>query len=169
MSRPTLRTPELEDDILSRIACGESLRAICSEEAYPNVATVIRWLAADEAFAHRYARAREMQAEVLADQMLEIADDDRRDRIEIKDAEGNVIRVEQNNVGVARSKLRLEQRRWWAEKLRPKVYGAKVAVGGDPDAPPIKTTHQLDVSNLTLEELDVLGAALQKSLTRDDG
>jgi hypothetical protein len=169
MSRPTLRTPELEDDILSRIACGESLRAICSEEAYPNVATVIRWLAADEAFAHRYARAREMQAEVLADQMLEIADDGTNDWMAKKDREGNLVGWQLNGEAVARSKLRLEQRRWYAEKLRPKVYGAKVAVGGDPDAPPIKTTHQLDVSNLTLEELDVLGAALQKSLTRDDG
>ena len=169
MSRPTLRTPELEDDILSRIACGESLRAICSEEAYPNVATVIRWLAADEAFAHRYARAREMQAEVLADQMLEIADDGTNDWMAKRDKDGNLVGWQLNGEAVARSKLRLEQRRWYAEKLRPKVYGAKVAVGGDPDAPPIKTTHQLDVSNLTLEELDVLGAALQKSLTRDDG
>lgn len=168
MSRPTLRTPELEDDILSRIACGESLRAICSEEAYPNVATVIRWLAADEAFAHRYARAREMQAEVLADQMLEIADDGTNDWMAKRDREGNLVGWQLNGEAVARSKLRLEQRRWYAEKLRPKVYGAKVAVGGDPDAPPIKTTHQLDVSNLTLEELDVLGAALQKSLTKDE-
>jgi hypothetical protein len=168
MARPTLHTEELEDEILSRLACGESLKAICEEEGKPHIGTVIRWLSKDEGFAQRYARAREMQAETLADEMLEIADDDKRDRIEIKDADGNVIRVEQNNVGVARSKLRLEQRRWWAEKLRPKVYGTKVAVGGAADMEPIKTTTKLDISALTLEELDVLGAALQKSINGQD-
>ncbi len=130
MSRPTIRTNELEDDILSRIACGESLRGICAENGMPNISTVIRWLAADEDFARKYTRAREMQAEILADEMLDIADNDKSDRIDIKDKDGNIIRTEQNNVAVARSKLKLEQRRWWAEKLRPKVYGNKVAVGG---------------------------------------
>ena len=167
MGRPTLRTNELEDDILSRIACGESLRKICDEDGMPNISTVIRWLAADEDFARRYARAREMQAEILADEMLDIADDDSSDRIETKDSTGKVIKSEQNNVAVARSKLKLEQRRWWAEKLRPKVYGAKVVVGGAEDMAPIKTSTQLDVSNLSLEELEVLGAALQKSIGKD--
>lgn len=168
MGRPTIRTDELEDEILSRLACGESLKDICSEDDKPNIGTVIRWLSKDETFAQRYARAREMQAEVLADQMLEIADDGTNDWMAKRDREGNLVGWQLNGEAVARSKLRLEQRRWYAEKLRPKVYGAKVAVGGDPDAPPIKTTHQLDVSNLTLEELDVLGSALQKSLTKDE-
>lgn len=167
MSRPTIRTNELEDDILSRIACGESLRGICAEDGMPNISTVIRWLAADEDFARKYTRAREMQAEILADEMLDIADDDKSDRIDIKDKDGNIIKTEQNNVAVARSKLKLEQRRWWAEKLRPKVYGNKVAVGGADDMPAIKTSQQLDVSNLSLDELEVLGAALQKSLGKD--
>jgi len=167
MSRPTIRTNELEDDILSRIACGESLRGICAEDGMPNISTVIRWLAADEDFARKYTRAREMQAEILADEMLDIADNDKSDRIDIKDKDGNIIRTEQNNVAVARSKLKLEQRRWWAEKLRPKVYGNKVAVGGADDMPAIKTSQQLDVSNLSLDELEVLGAALQKSLGKD--
>jgi hypothetical protein len=133
----------------------------------PNISTVIRWLAADEDFARKYTRAREMQAEILADEMLDIADDDKSDRIDIKDKDGKIIKTEQNNVAVARSKLKLEQRRWWAEKLRPKVYGNKVAVGGADDMPAIKTSQQLDVSNLSLDELEVLGAALQKSLGQD--
>ncbi len=88
MSRPTIRTNELEDDILSRIACGESLRGICAEDGMPNISTVIRWLAADEDFARKYTRAREMQAEILADEMLDIADNDKSDRIDIKDKDG---------------------------------------------------------------------------------
>jgi hypothetical protein len=167
MGRPTLRTNELEDDILSRIACGESLRGICAEEAMPNISTVIRWLAADEDFARRYTRAREMQAEILADEMLGIADDGTNDWMEKKDQKGNVTGWALNGEAVARSKLRLEQRRWWAEKLRPKVYGNKVAIGGADDMAPIKTSTQLDVSNLSLDELEILGAALQKSVGKD--
>jgi hypothetical protein len=167
MSRPTIRTIELEDDILSRIACGESLRGICREDGMPNISTVIRWLDADENFARKYTRAREMQAEMLADEMLEIADDGTNDWMEKKDQKGNVTGWALNGEAVARSKLRLEQRRWWAEKLRPKVYGNKVAVGGADDMPAIKTSAQLDVSNLSLDELEVLGAALQKSLGKD--
>ena len=139
----------------------------CTRKSRGGCGTVIRWLARDENFAQRYARAREMQAEVLADQMLEIADDGTNDWMAKRDREGNVTGWQLNGEAVARSKLRLEQRRWYAEKLRPKVYGAKVAVGGDPDAPPIRTTTQLDVSNLSLEELEALGAALQKSLGKD--
>lgn len=165
--RPSLRTEELEDEILSRIIAGESLNAICNENGKPHITTVLRWLAADADFAARYARAREMQAENLADQMLQIADDDRKDRIEIKDADGNVIKTEQNNVAVARSKLMLEQRRWWAEKLRPKVYGPKLAIGGAAELPPIHMTKSLDVSNLSIEELEVLAAALEKSIATD--
>lgn len=168
MSRPTIRTDELEDEILSRIVAGESLNAICKEDGKPHIATVLRWLGADEGFATRYARAREMQAENLADQMIEIADDGANDWMEKRDREGNVTGWQLNGEAVARSKLRLEQRRWWAEKLRPKVYGAKVAIGGAADMDPIRTTQQLDVSNLTLEELDVLGAALQKALIKDE-
>jgi hypothetical protein len=166
--RPTLRTEELEDEILGRIISGESLNMICKEESKPNITTVLRWLAKDDDFAARYARAREMQAENLADQMLEIADDGTNDWMAKKDREGNNVGWQLNGEAVARSKLRLEQRRWYAEKLRPKVYGSKVAVGGASDLPPIKTTTQLDVSNLTLEELDVLAAALQKAITKDE-
>ncbi len=168
MSRPTLRSEELEDEILGRIIAGESLNAICKEDGKPHITTVLRWLAADDAFAARYARAREMQAENLADQMLEIADDGSNDWMEKRNREGDIVGWTVNGEAVARSKLRLEQRRWYAEKLRPKVYGSKVAVGGAADMPPIQTTSKLDVSGLTLEQLDALGAALQKSMTHGE-
>ena len=81
--------------------------------------------------------------------------------------ETEIYKTEQNNVAVARSKLMLEQRRWWAEKLRPKVYGPKLAIGGAAELPPIHMTKSLDVSNLSIEELEVLAAALEKSIATD--
>jgi hypothetical protein len=47
------------------------------------------------------------------------------------------------------------------------VYGPKLAIGGAVDLPPIQMTKQLDVSSLSLEELDVLASALEKSMKAD--
>jgi hypothetical protein len=63
--------------------------------------------------------------------------------------------------------MRLEQRRWFAEKLLPKVYGPKIAIGGTDDLPPIQMTKALDVSSLSIEELNVLAVALEKSIATD--
>ena len=39
---------------------------------------------------------------------------------------------------IARSRLRVDARKWLAAKLAPKKYGEKIAVGGADDLPPIK-------------------------------
>ena len=69
--RPTKYTPELTNRICERLAGGESLRAVCRDETMPDRATVLRWLGDDKAeFRDQYARAREAQAEVIADEIL---------------------------------------------------------------------------------------------------
>jgi terminase small subunit-like protein len=45
----------------------------------PDMATVFRWLARHAEFRDQYARAREVQADYLAEEILEIADDGRND------------------------------------------------------------------------------------------
>lgn len=121
MGRPSDFTQELVDLICERIAEGESLRKICADEDMPNKATVFRWLAADETFSDQYARAREAQADVLADEIVNIADDGSNDTY--TDDEGKV-RTDQDVI--ARSRLRVDARKWVASKLKPKVYGDKV-------------------------------------------
>ena len=111
------------DEICDRLAGGESLRAICSNPHMPDIVTVYRWIRADEELRQRYARAREDQADTLFDQIQQIADDGLNDTY--VDEEGNV-RVDHDVV--ARSKLRIEARKWLAGKLRPKVYGDKLDV-----------------------------------------
>ena len=113
-------TQELFDRICVRIAEGESLRAICEEPDMPARVNVIGWLEKDEALRNQYARARELQADHEFDEIKVIAD--------LADAE---------DVQVAR--LRIDARKWRAGKLRPKVYGDKVAIGGAEDLPAIKT------------------------------
>jgi len=121
MARPSRYTLKLADEICERLAEGESLRRICRDEHMPNKATVFRWLGLHTSFRDQYARAREAQADALADEILDIADDGLNDSYE--DDEGN--RRTDHDV-IARSKLRVDARKWIASKLKPKVYGDRV-------------------------------------------
>ena len=90
----------------------------------PPESTVRGWVLDDvEGFAAQYARARDMQADKMVDDILEIADDGRNDTY--LDADGNE-RTDQEVI--ARSKLRVEARKWIASKFAPKKYGDKQAV-----------------------------------------
>lgn len=134
--RPSSYTEEIADQICERLAEGESLRSICIDEHMPNKATVFRWLAADEAFATRYAHAREVQAETRVDEMIDIADDGSNDWMERKNSDGEVIGWQENGEALRRSDLRIKTRQWYAEKLLPKKYGSKLALT-DADGGPL--------------------------------
>lgn len=49
MAMPTKRTPELVDEILMRLACGEPLAQICRDPHMPDRRTFNRWVEEDEA------------------------------------------------------------------------------------------------------------------------
>ena len=127
MGRPSGFSEELADAICERLAEGQSLRKICLADDMPNKATVFRWLAANKVFSDQYARAREAQADTLADEILDIADDGANDYMGENET--------YNGDAVQRSKLRVDARKWLAGKLRPKVYGDKTLLGSDPDNP----------------------------------
>lgn len=114
-------TQEIADAICERLADGESLRSICRDESMPAKSTVFKWLAQLDDFADQYARAREAQADTLADEILEIADDASRDTIATeKNGE------QMNSEWVTRSRLRVDARKWLASKMAPKKYGDRI-------------------------------------------
>lgn len=131
--RPTIFDQELVGKILDRISDGESLRKICCDDAMPGQTTVYRWLRENEEFRQQYASARELQADTLFDETLDIADDATNDWME-RHAEGSVSWKE-NGEAIRRSQLRIDTRKWMAGKLKPKKYGDKTLVGSDPDNP----------------------------------
>ena len=120
--RPSDYTEELAADICVRLADGESLKAICAEDQMPHRATVFRWLAAHESFRDMYARAREEQADTLADELVTIADEA---SVSVKH-EGEEFRLALDATGVAHNRLRVDTRKWVAAKLKPRKYGEKV-------------------------------------------
>lgn len=114
--RPTDYSQELADYICERISDGESLRAICEADNMPNRATVFRWLGKHQEFSDQYARAREEQAEALADEIVSIAD-----QMPPTTDNGST-----DSGHVSWQKNRVEARKWVASKLKPKKYGDKV-------------------------------------------
>lgn len=100
----------------------------------PEKATFFRWLHARPDFRDQYARAKEDQAEVMAEELLDIADDGRNDWMDREFGRGNVVRVVDPEA-VQRSKLRVDARKWLMGKMKPKVYGDSTTLKGDPDNP----------------------------------
>ena len=122
--RPSLYSDVLINRICQRIAEGESLRSICNDKEMPGRQTVLDWLddASNTGFRAKYARAREEQADLYAAEIIEIADD----------SSGDVVQTENgpklDSEFAARSRLRIDARKWYASKLAPKKYGDKLAI-----------------------------------------
>lgn len=126
MATPLPYSTVIGDMICDRIAKGESLRAICGERDMPSMPTIFKWLDNNPPFVEQYARAREVQAETLAYQALEIADNQQIGVRRTFKPNGDVEEVEEDMLGHRR--LQIDQRRWMAGKLKPKVYGDRIGV-----------------------------------------
>lgn len=88
-----------------------------------------------EGFAAQYARARELQADVLAEEIIDIADEDPAVRLETQRNGGETMVID--SAAVAHQRLRVDARKWFASKVAPKRYGDKLDVehsghGGGP-------------------------------------
>ncbi len=134
LGRPSDYNEETALKICERLAEGESLRAICLDDDMPSKSSVFRWLDANPSFRDQYARAREFQADTMADEIQDIADDGTNDWMEKRLNDGSVIEVV-NHEHIQRSRLRVDTRKWVASKLKPKKYGDKLDLGSDPERP----------------------------------
>lgn len=137
MSRPSDYTPELAAEICGRLASGSPLSKICGgEENFPSLTTVYRWLQEKPEFRELYARAREDQADTLADEILQIADEDPTTTVIEKTGQ-----IAFDGAAIAHQRLRVDARKWIASKLKPKKYGDRVAQElSGPDGEPMKTS-----------------------------
>ncbi len=118
-----LPAKEAKKTIIEGICAGESLRKICRAPGMPDRATVHRWLLADTDFCDQYARAREIQAEEIFDEILEISDDSRRDYITGDDGQKRI-----NREAIDRAKLKIDARKWILSRMQPKKYGNRVEI-----------------------------------------
>lgn len=105
--RKSVYSEAVASEICERIARGDSLPVVCAAEGMPGLTTVYRWLGENELFRDLYARAREDQADTMADQIVQIADTE-------EDA--------------AKARVRIDARKWVASKLKPRKYGEKLDI-----------------------------------------
>jgi hypothetical protein len=126
MARLSEYDPAIAADLCQRISTETiSLRAICdSEERFPNVSTFYRWMLNHSELRELYARSKTEQLQILADEIVPLADQDRIcEKVTIKaDGSREVVILDQ----VERSKLMIDSRKWLLSKLDPKRFGERV-------------------------------------------
>lgn len=127
--RPTKYSEEITDLLCERIATtSDGLKKICdSDDKFPGFRTVFTWLGNPEYkdFQHKYARAREAQAELLADEIIQIADTP-QEGVKIRETANGTETVTGDMIDHRR--LQVDARKWKASKLYPKKYGERVEV-----------------------------------------
>ncbi|MBK3666186.1 hypothetical protein JJE66_33815 [Bradyrhizobium diazoefficiens] len=114
----------------------------------PSASTIFRWLLDErrKPFWEQYEKARNIQAELMFEELLEIADDSSQDYKQVTVARSGSIDDEDGDVAtltitrpnpeyVQRSRLRVDTRKWYLSKVLPKKFGDSTTLKGDPDAP----------------------------------
>jgi hypothetical protein len=123
-------TKELFDKICEEIAhSSKGLVHVCKANGL-NPKSFYEWIKNDEALSNIYTRARESQADYLVDEMIEIADDTRKDTKQIFTSDGIAIETEDKE-WTGRVRMMLDTRKFIASKLRPKKYGDKLDLTTD--------------------------------------
>lgn len=105
-------------DVYDMMAEGLSIQEICETEGMPNPATIYRWLV-DEEKCEKYARAKEVRADRMADDIIRIADD--------------------VTLAADDRRIAIDARKWRAGKLSGKYSDKVKHVGGDAGDAPIRT------------------------------
>lgn len=137
--RKSTSSDAVKDEICQRIGEGEPLRQICREKGMPAWRTVYDWMEVDPDFAARFARARDIGFDAIAQDTIELIDE-RPERTLTEHGD----KVDPGHVQW--QKNRVEQRMKLLAKWDPRRYGDKLAVGGADDLPAMKSeatvTHE---------------------------
>jgi hypothetical protein len=157
VGRPEDYTLELADKVCALIASGKSLMRICRDPAMPCLTTIYRWQRVHPEFAAAYARAREDQADTLADETLEIADTPQEgEETVVKDGYTEIRRGDM----LGHRKLQVETRKWFAAKMQPKKYGDRQNLAlSNPDGGPVEVKNPDELSDDQLADIVRRGGA----------
>lgn len=118
--RPTEFTQEMADYVCMLIATTPvGLKKLCQMHPdIPYFTTILRWRFQRREFRKQFDEAKRLQAQALAEDCLDIADESEDDIVTNK--KGGT-KVDYENI--QRSKLRIDTRKWMAEKLAPTKWG----------------------------------------------
>lgn len=147
VGRPHGYTEEKALEICELVADGQSINKISKMPGMPNRSTILKWFRDVPEFSTMYARAKEIGFEVLADEIIDLAD-----------AEENM-----NKDQLRRHQLMIDTRKWLLAKLQPRKYGERVTqeIVGNGDGPVQIEQH----TQMTIEDYKT---ARREMLAEDD-
>lgn len=145
-----MKTPEkLTEDfnyICDAIENGVALRY--AVKGFMGIRQFYELIEVDEAKRKQYARACELRAETIFEEIIEISDESNAD-LTIGE-KGNLII---DGEAVQRSRLRVDARKWYLSKLQPKKYGDKIDVTTDGEKINNDAIDYSKLSDAVLEEI----------------
>lgn len=147
VGRPHGYTEEKALEICELVADGESINKISKMPGMPARSTILKWFRDVPEFSNMYTCAKEIGFEVLADEIIDLAD-----------APENIEKEERN-----RHHLMIETRKWLLAKLQPRKYGERLTqeIVGDANNP----VHVEQRSHMSIEEYKI---ARREMLEEDD-
>lgn len=114
--------------ICNEIETGKSLREVLRDnDNMPSTQTFYKWIDTEIEKSKQYARSCELRADIIFDEMIEIADDGSKDYTTKEIGDGVEVQV-LNSEHIQRSRLRIDTRKWILSKMNPKKYGDKTDI-----------------------------------------
>ena len=131
--------------ICNRVAAGEPLTKVCEDKGLPSYLTVCKWFREVPDFEREYARARADSAEAGYFEIMEVEKD-----LAAGKTDPNTARVLIDSI------------KWRIGRMKPKVYGDRLTLAGDEDAP---LHHQLtaQVATLSVERRALIASLISSS------
>lgn len=131
MARPTTYNEDIAAEVCGYLALGESLRKVCRRKGMPAPSTVFLWLRDHQEFSEQYTRAKEEAADMFVEDILEIADNSKKDKLPVYKVdeitgEKTLVGYTESKNSVRRAQVQIDSRKWLAMKLKPKKYGEKL-------------------------------------------
>ena len=123
--RPTKYDKDIAEKICSKIASGKSVRSIVKDKKMPSSSTIFRWLLDEEKkeFWEQYEKARNIQAELIFEELIEIADNP-EEGVEVWTEDGR-IKIKKGDM-LGHRRLKVDTRKWYLSKVLPKKFGDKI-------------------------------------------
>lgn len=131
---------EVYRHVLHRMANGEAMTTICREPDMPDYSVFSKWANSSPELFGEYARAKAIQADYYADEIVDIAD---------------------NDMLVARARNRMDARRWHSSKIAPRKYGDRIQ--NEINAT-IENKYKVDLSSMDAGARDALKKALLEQM-----
>ena len=111
------------NDICTQIGGGKSLRAVLRQDKMPSSNTFFKWVDSCEEKLIQYVRATTTRADVIFEEILQIADTP-KEGISTTESENGVFVTTSDMIQHRR--LQVDSRKWMLGKMNPKKYSDKI-------------------------------------------